>query len=441
MKPDTIFALATPPGRSGVAVIRISGPLTPAIVGSAVSGNPPAPRRAALRNIVDQAGALIDQALVLLFPAPASFTGEDCAEFQVHGGPAVIEAVLDRIMELGGRPAEAGEFTRRAFEHGKLDLTEAEGLADLIEAETSGQREQALSQMTGALRSLYDGWRTQLISIMAAIEGEIDFPDEEGVPDHLARTALLEIEALGAEMNRHLDDNHRGEKIRTGFDVAIIGPPNAGKSSLLNALAKRDAAIVTDIPGTTRDVVEVRLVVGGFAVTLADTAGLRESNDRVEQEGVRRALTRADSADLVVAVLDGHEEWNQEMTPVLGKSDLVVLNKADLGLNVTLPDSAPAALRLSIAEGDGLAELEQWLEAEVRARLGRREMPALSRARHRRNVERAREALSRAAASLGQPELAGEDLRMAIQSLESLTGRVDIEDVLGEVFSRFCVGK
>lgn len=441
MQPDTIFALATPPGRSGVAVIRISGPLTGEILESAVSGSRPAPRKAVLRRIWDKAGRLIDQALVLSFPGPASFTGEDCAEFQVHGGPAVIEAVLDRIMELGGRPAEAGEFTRRAFEHGKLDLTEAEGLADLIDAETSGQKEQALSQMTGALRTLYDGWRAQLISIMAAIEGEIDFPDEEGVPDHLARTARREIDALCVEMTAHLDDNHRGEKIRNGFNIAIIGPPNAGKSSLLNALARRDAAIVTNIPGTTRDIVEVRLVIGGFAVTLADTAGLREAGDIVEQEGVRRALTRADSADLVVGVLDGSGSWDQEMTLILEKSDLLILNKADLGVNMTPPDSHSAVMSVSITEGEGLAEIEQWLEAEVQKRLGRRELPALSRARHRRNVERASEALTRAAGLLNQPELAGEDLRMAIQSLESLTGRVDIEDVLGEVFSRFCVGK
>jgi tRNA modification GTPase len=441
MQPDTIFALATPPGRSGVAVVRISGPLTGDIVEAAVSGNLPAPRTATLRRIRDRSGGLIDQALILLFPGPASFTGEDCAEFHVHGGPAVIEAVLDRIMELGGRPAEAGEFTRRAFEHGKLDLTEAEGLADLIDAETSGQREQALAQMTGSLRSLYDGWRNQLVSIMAAIEGEIDFPDEEGVPDKLARTARHEIETLCTEMKTHLDDNHRGERIRNGFNIAIIGPPNAGKSSLLNALARRDAAIVTNIPGTTRDIVEVRLVIGGFSVTLADTAGLRESSDIVEQEGVRRALTHADSADLVVGVLDGSEGWNQEMTPVLEKSDLIVLNKSDLGVNMTLPDSDVGVISVSIEKNEGLGRIEEWIEADVRDRLGRRELPALSRARHRRNVERARQALMRAAECLARPELAGEDLRTAIHALESLTGRVDIEDVLGEVFSRFCVGK
>jgi tRNA modification GTPase len=441
MSPDTIFALATPPGRSGVAVIRLSGPLTRAILDSTLGGPRPEPRKAALRLIRDAGGQAIDQGLILFFPGPASFTGEDCAEFQIHGGPAIIEALLDRLLELGARPAEAGEFTRRAFEHGKLDLTEAEGLADLVDAETSAQREQALAQMTGALKSLYEDWRTQLVSIMAAIEGEIDFPDEEGVPDHLAQTARTAIQSLQDQMARHLDDNHRGEKIRDGFNIAIIGPPNAGKSSLLNALARREAAIVTDIPGTTRDIVEVRTVLGGFAVTLADTAGLRAAQGIVEQEGIKRALTRADSADLVVGVLDGSVVWNQEMTRVLEKSHLLVVNKSDLDQRMTLPDSGVAVIRTAITEGEGVSEIERWLESEVTNRLGRREMPALSRARHRRNVEQAYAALTRAADSLDQPELAGEDLRLATRSLESLTGRVDIEDVLGEVFSRFCVGK
>lgn len=441
MSPDTIFALATPPGRSGVAVIRLSGPLTRAILDSTLGGPRPEPRKAALRLIRDAGGQAIDQGLILFFPGPASFTGEDCAEFQIHGGPAIIEALLDRLLELGARPAEAGEFTRRAFEHGKLDLTEAEGLADLVDAETSAQREQALAQMTGALKSLYEDWRARLVSIMAAIEGEIDFPDEEGVPDHLAQTARTAIQSLQDQMARHLDDNHRGEKIRDGFNIAIIGPPNAGKSSLLNALARREAAIVTDIPGTTRDIVEVRTVLGGFAVTLADTAGLRAAQDVVEQEGIKRALTRADSADLVVGVLDGSVVWNQEMTRVLEKSHLLVVNKSDLDQRLTLPDSGVAVIRATITEGEGVSEIERWLESEVTQRLGRREMPALSRARHRRNVEQAFAALTRAADSLDRPELAGEDLRLATRSLESLTGRVDIEDVLGEVFSRFCVGK
>ncbi|MEE2526621.1 tRNA uridine-5-carboxymethylaminomethyl(34) synthesis GTPase MnmE [Hyphobacterium sp. HN65] len=441
MAGDTIFALATPPGRSGVAVLRLSGPDSGNIVSAAIQRALPSPRQAALRKILAEDGRLLDEGLILWFPGPASFTGEDSAELQIHGGTAVIEGVSARLSELGARLAEPGEFTRRAYENGRIDLTQAEGLADLVDAETSAQREQALSQMTGALRDLYEGWRRQLISIMAAIEGEIDFPDEEGVPEALAATALPVIDELINALGAHLDDDHRGERVREGFRIAIIGPPNAGKSSLLNALAGREAAIVTDIPGTTRDVVEIRLELGGFVVTLADTAGLRDTDDVVEKEGVRRALTHADSADFVVGLLDGSGDWNQEMTPVLQKSDFLVFAKADLGLSLTLPDSIGPDLVISTQSGQGLGDLEARLKAVVSERLGQREMPALSRLRHRLSVSGARDALQRARLRFGDPELAGEDIRLAVRALESLTGRIDVEDVLDEVFSRFCIGK
>lgn len=441
MAADTIFALATPPGRSGVAVMRLSGPLTGTIVDAVIAGDRPAPRYAVLRRLVASDATLIDEGLLLLFPGPHSFTGEDCAEFQIHGGPAVIEALAARLTELGARLAEPGEFTRRAFEHGRLDLTEAEGLADLIDAETAAQREQALAQMSGALRTLYEDWRQRLISVLAAIEGEIDFPDEDDVPDRLAQTARPVLDALAVDLERHLDDDRRGERIREGFVIAIIGPPNAGKSSLLNALARRDAAIVTDIPGTTRDVVEVRMDLGGFAVTLADTAGLRETEDVIEREGVKRALTRADSADFVIGLLDGSVEWNQEMTPVLARADMIVFGKADLPTRLTLPDSRGPSHRISARTGKRVGALERDLGKIVSERLSRREMPALSRLRHRRSVEMARDALRRALNGLSDPELAGEDVRLAVRALESLTGRIDVEHVLDEVFSRFCIGK
>ncbi|WP_421792941.1 tRNA uridine-5-carboxymethylaminomethyl(34) synthesis GTPase MnmE [Hyphobacterium sp.] len=437
---DTIFALATPPGRSGVAVIRISGPDTIAIASQMVAGGWPAPRMASLRRFGEEGGRPIDEGLLLWFPGPHSFTGEDCAEFQVHGGPAIIEAMTDRLAGLGARAAEAGEFTRRAFENGRLDLTEAEGLADLIDAETSAQREQAFAQMTGVLRSLYEGWRQQLLSVLASIEGEIDFPDEDDVPEALAQTASPLLDGLIGELEAHLKDDHRGERIREGFNIAIIGPPNAGKSSLLNALAGREAAIVTDIPGTTRDIVEVRMVLGGFAVVVADTAGLRDTQDVVESEGVKRALTRADSADYVVGVLDGAQPWRAEFLEILGKSDLIVVNKSDSDQSLTLPDSI-VALSLSVRTGAGVSELEARLTRIVREALTAREMPALSRARHRQKVGAAFAALTRANAQLFEPELAGEDVRLAVRALEGLTGRIDVEDVLGEVFSRFCIGK
>lgn len=435
----TIYALSTPPGRSGVAVVRLSGADAGGML-DALAGLPrPAARQAALRSIRASDGSLIDRALVLWFPGPKSFTGEDCAELHLHGGPAVIEAALSALDEAGAVPAEPGEFTRRAFENDKLDLTEAEGLADLIEAETEGQRQQALAQMSGVLRTLYDGWRSDLIAAMASIEGEIDFPDEEDVPDALSHVAFEPLSRLIASMEDHLDDGRRGERVRTGFSIALIGAPNAGKSSLLNRLARREAAIVTDIPGTTRDIVEVRLTMAGFPVIISDTAGLREAVDAIEAEGVRRALDRADNADLRIGVVDARSEKDLlDLRGRLKDDDLLVLNKLDLA-----PEKkAAGAYRLSAKSGDGVALLEERIESIVRDRLSAREYPALSRARHRRAVETAVAALRRAREQLAlAPELAGEDARLAVRALESLTGRVDVEDVLDRVFSQFCIGK
>ncbi|MHA6287908.1 tRNA uridine-5-carboxymethylaminomethyl(34) synthesis GTPase MnmE [Maricaulis sp. CAU 1757] len=435
----TVYALSTPPGRSGVAVIRLSGPAAGGIL-DALAGLPrPEPRRAALRKLRAPDGTLFDQALVLWFRGPASFTGEDSAELHVHGGPAVIDAALAALDEAGAVPAEPGEFTRRAFEHDKLDLTEAEGLADLIDAETEGQRLQALSQMSGALRDLYDGWRETLIGALAAIEGEIDFPDEGDVPDALAHVAFDPISGLIDEMEAHLDDGRRGERVRTGFSIALIGAPNAGKSSLLNRLARREAAIVTDIPGTTRDIVEVRLTMAGFPVVISDTAGLREAVDAIEAEGVRRALDRADNADLRIGVADARSD--AEMKDLQGRlrdGDLLVINKLDLAPQKKSSSGYP----LSAKSGQGVDVLEARIEAIVSERLQARETPALSRARHRRAVEGAKAALERCLEMLVvAPELAGEDARLAVRQLESLTGRVDVEDILDRVFSQFCIGK
>ena len=443
---DTIFALASAPGRAGVAVMRVSGPEAGAML-DRIAGPPrPAARMAALRRLRGDDGAVFDTGLVLWFPGPASFTGEDCAELHLHGGPAVIESAARALSAAGARPAEAGEFTRRAFENGKLDLTEAEGLADLIDAETEGQRAQALAQMDGALKRLYAGWRDRLIEILAAIEGEIDFPDEGDVPDALADTAGPPLDDLIAELDAHLDDDRRGEKVREGFTIALIGAPNAGKSSLLNALAKRDAAIVTDIPGTTRDIVEVRQVRAGFPVILADTAGLREAADVVEAEGVRRALARAEDADLRLGLLDVSRETSDALTALsarLRPGDALIANKADLGeADGVQPPPEVSRFGISAETGAGLDALEAWLDATVAERLGRREAPALSRARHRRGVETARDALADARGRLTDlPELAGADAHRAVRALEGLTGRVDVEDVLDRVFSQFCIGK
>ena len=392
-----------------------------------------------MRSLSGPHGDVFDRALVLWFPAPASFTGEDCVELHLHGGAAVIDGAIEAIEHAGGCAAQAGEFTRRAFENDKLDLTEAEGLADLIEAETEGQRKQALAQMSGSLKQLYEGWREALIMVLASIEGEIDFPDEADVPDALAHRAYEPVSQLISSIELHLEDGRRGERVRNGFSIALIGAPNAGKSSLLNRLAGRDAAIVTDIPGTTRDIVEVRVTMAGFPVVICDTAGLREAVDAIEAEGVRRALDRAEHADLRIGVADARSQ--AELLDLKGRlldEDLLVLNKLDL-----VPGKAGGAgFRVSASTGEGIDALEQRIEAIVRERLSTRELPALSRARHRRAVEAAHSALLRCRSRLADaPELAGEDARLAVRALESLTGRVDVEDILDRVFSQFCIGK
>lgn len=468
MKPETIIALASGAGRAGVAVIRLSGPDAGAALTALTGRAPPKPRVATREAFLDpRTGVSLDDGLALWFPGPASFTGEDVAELHVHGGPAVIAAVIDAALSLPGvRPAEPGEYTRRAFEHGKLDLAEAEGLADLVDAETEGQRRQALRQRRGALSGVYEGWRGRLIEAAALIEAEIDFPDED-LPGALAQRAGPLLQALADDMGRHLDDSHRGERIRDGFRVAIIGPPNAGKSSLLNALAQREAAIVSDIPGTTRDVVEVRLVLAGFPVWIADTAGLREAADAIEAEGVRRALARAEEADLRILAVDFREDGSQLAAQVLRPGDVWLRTKIDLHVETRTPEelaelrkryySAPSQriertdppqprmprpTPFSVREEGGVEMLVEMLSLQIAHVLGREEAPVLTRARHRRLVEAARAALLRAipALDLG-PELTAEDVRAASDQVGRLTGRIDVEDLLGEIFSSFCIGK
>ncbi|HCY55282.1 MAG TPA: tRNA uridine-5-carboxymethylaminomethyl(34) synthesis GTPase MnmE [Oceanicaulis sp.] len=439
---DTIFALASGAGRAGIAVVRASGPEAGRVL-SVLADGLPAPRRAALRALTGPDGTTIDKALLLWFPGPASFTGEDVAEFHIHGGPAVIAALIEALMAEGLRPAEPGEFSRRAFAHGRMDLTEAEGLADLIDAETEAQRLQALAQMGGALASLYGEWREALIETLAAIEGEIDFPDEDDVPEGLSERAGPPLQALCASMRAHLADNHRGERIRDGFTIAVIGEPNAGKSSFINCMANREAAIVSDIPGTTRDIVEVRLIRAGFVVYMADTAGLREASDTIEAEGVRRALARAESADMRCLMIDvSRETLDMAHIAMLRPGDAVLLNKTDLGSAVLAVPEGVASFAVSVTQAVGLQAFNAWLDGELVARLGGAEAAPLSRARHRQLVERALGSLEEALSLLAsRPELAGAEVNRAIRALGELTGAVDIEDVLDRVFSQFCIGK
>jgi tRNA modification GTPase len=435
---DTIYALSSASGRAAIAVVRVSGPNAADAVTALTGAALPAPRKAALHNVRDATAALIDQALVLWFPAPASETGEDVAEFHLHGGRAILEAVFQALACVPGlRAAEPGEFTRRGVGNGKLDLTRAEALADLIDAETPAQRKQALSQYQGALAELYEGWRARLIATLAWAEAAIDF-SEEDLPADLEQRLRAPIAELHAEMTRHLDDAHKGEITREGLFLTVIGAPNAGKSSLVNALARRDVAIVSETPGTTRDIVETRLDLGSYVVHLADTAGLRDNVDAIESEGVRRALARAAASDMTLLVLDGAavEPFSDLDEHTVARASVTVWNKCDLAW-----PSAREGLRISAKTGEGLDHLLQHLRGQVRARLEHpRESVALTRARHRECVSAAAQALARARGQT-QSELIAEDLRLALRAIGRLTGRVDIEELLDTVFRDFCIGK
>ena len=442
---DTIFALSSGHGRAGVAVLRISGPAAGAAL-DRMAAPRPKPRFAAFRKIRHPAtGEVLDEALVLWFPAPKSETGEDMAEFQVHGGRAVIQGVLAALGSIDGcRLAEPGEFTRRALENGKLDLTGVEGLADLVEAETVAQRRQALRQAGGALFRLYEGWRQRLIGAMAQLEAAIDFSDEPDVAAGTLKKARTEVEGLTKDIARHLDDGHRGELLREGFHVVLAGPPNAGKSSLLNALARRDVAIVSEEAGTTRDVIEVRLELDGLPVVVSDTAGLREATGKVEQEGIRRTLGRAREADLILWLIDITAPPGEVPPEIGAKADrtLVIANKMDLLATGVLHPLPAGAIGISVLTGDGVDTLTRRLAAFVGARIGESEAPALTQARHRQQLERCMAPLTSFLGSpIGEVELRAEDLRRAAHALGRLTGAVDVEDVLDQVFSRFCIGK
>lgn len=450
---DTIYALASGSGRAGVGVVRVSGPGAGAALKSLTGRKLPAPRYARLARLSHPtSGETLDDALVLWFPAPSSFTGEDVAELHVHGGTAVIDGVLTALGTLGGlRLAEPGEFTRRAFDNGKLDLTQVEGLADLIEAETDAQRKQALRQSEGELGRLYDGWREALIRASAHFEAELDFSDED-LPEAMHAAVLEAVRDLHAAIDAHLRDGRRGERLRDGVRLAIVGPPNAGKSSLMNALARREAAIVSDVAGTTRDVVEVHLNLAGFPLLVADTAGLRDSDDQIEQEGVRRARAWAEGADLKLAVFDATDlgsdgALDAALADVLDADALVALNKADR-VRGDLPShmGSHKAWAISVHTGQGLDLLLDELARRVadRCRVPA-DGPAPTRARHIQALERTSAALERFLARDNPEhvgaELEAEDLRLAARELGRITGRVDVEDLLDVIFRDFCIGK
>ncbi len=443
---DTIFAPATAPGRAGVAVVRISGPRSRAALLALTEGKAhpaPPPRIARLTTFADPAtGEILDRGLAIFFPAPASFTGEDVVELHLHGSRAVLAAILGALAaQPGFRFAEPGEFTRRGFENGKLDLTEAEGLADLVEAETAAQRRQALRQMAGELGRMYDGWRHELLRALAHLEADIDFPEED-LPGGLSDNARRSVEGLVAAMEAHLRDGRRGERLRDGIAVAIVGPPNAGKSSLLNALARRDAAITSSVAGTTRDVIEVHLDLGGYPVILADTAGIRDTDDPIEMEGVRRARAVAANADLRLIVTDAAAAplaaAGEGIDDLRGPDTILVVNKIDLAPPLDpLPSDAVA---VSVRTGQGMPALLDRIEREVASRFAIGEAPAATRERHRRAVAETIAALRRALEGTA-PELVAEDVRLAVRALGRITGRVDVEEILDVIFRDFCIGK
>ena len=479
---ETIFALSSGRPPAAIAVVRVSGARAGAAL-KALIGKVPDPRKAALAQVRGFGGDVIDQALVLWFPAPHSETGEDVAELQLHGGRAVIAAVLSALSRIEGlRPAEAGEFTRRAFENGKLDLTAVEGLADLVMAETEGQRRQAFRQMTGALGNRAESWRSQLIQALALIEARIDFSDEADVPQDLVTPALHIARTLAAEIASALADGGRGERLRDGLVVAIAGPPNAGKSTLLNRIAKREAAIVSPYAGTTRDVIEVHLDLGGLPVTLLDTAGIRETDDPLEREGVTRARARAASADLVLWVVDASESIRPGKAEVTPSSPLtwLIRNKVDIlqgaversestaqkigrneqELHPTKPLKNVVSKRstdrnelkfnknelvfdISAITGEGFERLLAQLAHHAEGFLAGAELALVTRERHRRTLEDTLAALRRALGGdlAGREDLLAEELRIAARALGRLTGRVDVEDVLDVIFRDFCIGK
>jgi tRNA modification GTPase len=430
---SSIFALASHAGRAGVAVVRVSGPLAGPCV-QALAGSLPAPRQAVLRRLMHQE-AEIDQALLLWFAAPHSFTGEDVAEFHIHGGRAIREALFSALSDLGLRPAEPGEFSRRAVENGKLDFTRAEAIADLVDAETPAQLRQALRQHDGALADLYEGWRGQLIAALGRAEAAIDFSDD-GVGDTEFSAARRAASEILQQIEAHMDDAGRGESLREGLRLTILGPPNAGKSSLINALARRDVAIVSDTPGTTRDVVETRLNLGGYLLQVADTAGVRHTNEPIEAEGVRRALAHA-AGGMTLLLLDGAAENPRAGLPAeLPEPDLIVWNKADLGF-------VRPGLSISLKTGDGVSELLKMLQQKVQHKLeSTNGAPPLTRPRHRHALREAVAALQHGlAAPQDHPELLAEDLRLAMRAIGRITGQVDVEELLDFVFRDFCIGK
>ena len=427
---ETIFALASGSTRAAIAVMRLSGPATAPAIAALIGSSLPPPRHASLRRLRDPSGTTLDRALILWLPGPNTYTGEDCAELHLHGGRAVINSVANALTQAGLRPAEPGEFTRRAFLNNRMDLLEAEAIHDLIAAETRAQQRQALRQMEGELGTLYHDWSNRLREVLAFQEALIDFPDED-LPQEVEDRLLTTLNTVRNEIDAHLNDAGRGEKLREGLFFAITGAPNVGKSTLINTLSQRDVAIVSDIPGTTRDALETRVILGGVPVTLVDTAGLRDTTDAIEAEGVRRARARAQDADLVIHLVPAGSPPPGPLPP----NHILVASKADLDL-----PGPEDAIRISAKIGLGMDALRTRLAQHAEAMTQSSGPPPLTQARHRAALLAASTHL-KAADQADLPELRGEDVRLALRELGRITGRIGVEDILDTVFSSFCIGK
>ncbi|PLW76488.1 tRNA uridine-5-carboxymethylaminomethyl(34) synthesis GTPase MnmE [Cohaesibacter celericrescens] len=447
MSRDTIFALSSGAVPAGVAVIRLSGPKAADVMNQIIDSEPK-PRMAALRYVTNpKNGDVIDQALVLYFPGSKSFTGEESVEFHLHGGRAVVKAMIDLLGSFDGcRMAEAGEFSRRGFENGKFDLTAVEGLADLIHAETENQRKQAMRQASGAHKSVIDGWREILLYARSMIEAELDFSDEEDVPGAVSDVIWPKLQKLKQEMEHHLSYADRGERLRNGLTVVLAGHPNAGKSSLLNWFAKRDVAIVTEEAGTTRDLLELHLDIEGFPVTVIDTAGLRDSSNIVEQEGIRRALEKSENADLLIEVVDGSAP-NERVALASRAQRLVLFNKQDrIGSEMINSGSNKNAeekvFSVSLHTGFGMDGFYDSFVKQIEELFSGAEDVLITRKRHEAYFRQCVDNVDKSLIYTDSPlEIRSEYLRMAGDELGKITGRIDVEDMLGVIFSQFCVGK
>ncbi len=444
---NTIFALSSAPGKAGVAVFRISGNKAVTALKNLGIKKRLKPRHATLVELKTVKGQVIDKGLAIYFPGPNSFTGEDVVELHVHGSRVVVKMLASELSSMNGiRQAEPGEFTRRALENGKMDLLETEGLADLINAETAMQHKQALRQMGGELSKTYEDWRQQIIKSLAHLEAYIDFPDED-LPEDVEAGILETVEALKSSIKSHLNDNRRGELLRSGLYATIIGSPNVGKSSLLNYLAKRDVAIVSHIAGTTRDVIEVHLDIAGYPITIADTAGLRETEDIIESEGVRRAKDRAGASDMKIIMFDGLEIKNPDKSIIdlIDENSIILVNKIDvIPLSSSAEIKGKQAIPVSVKTGSGLKDFLRALEEKLTEKMSISYEPALTREHHRKNLEgcvKQLESYVGSRKSGAAIELCAEELRLASSYIGRITGRITLDEVLDTLFKSFCIGK